>query len=87
MLLSLIKNANNFRQRKEFTDLLIKLFKKDHKIFTKTFYRWGDAVRIHIQHLLNDKFSKFWGVKDWKTQNYPKYHDVTNFFKKKYDYS
>ena len=74
-----------FVKGKEFTDLLIKLFKKDHKIFTKIFYRWEhDAVRIHIQHLLNDKFSKFWEVKDWKKlKNYPKYHDVTNPFSKK----
>ena len=69
----------------EFIDLLIKLFKKDHEIFTKIFYRWEhDAVRIHIQHLLNDKFSKFWTANDWKDlKDYPKYHDVNNPFSKK----
>ena len=74
-----------FIKGREFIDLLIKLFKKDHEIFTKIFYRWEhDAVRIHIQYLLNDKFSKFWTANDWKElKNYPKYHGVNNPFSKK----
>lgn len=74
-----------FIKGKEFIDLLVKLFKKDHEIFTKIFYRWEhDAVRIHIHHLLNDEFSKFWTANDWKMLNdFPKYHDVPNPFSKK----
>lgn len=74
-----------FFDGKELVNLLIKLFKKDFEIFTKIFYRWEhDALRIHIQHLLNDKLSKFWTAKSSdELKDYPKHYDVNNPFSKK----